>query len=469
MDIEEAAAAAAGGGGGRAGGAVRQRCGKKASYATALALAYQSLGVVYGDLSTSPLYVYKSTFSGDLALREQEDEVLGVLSFILWTFTLIPLCKYVFFVLTADDNGEGGTFALYSLLCRHANLSLLPNQQALDEQVSTYHAGVARQSGLSYWVKAFLEKRHKFRVGLLLVVLLGTSMVIGDGVLTPAISVLSAVQGIKVKVPNLQERYVVIIACVILVALFALQHFGTRNVAFLFAPIVIAWLICISSIGVYNIIHWNPKVFRAISPVYMYNLLKKSKKVGWESLGGIVLCITGAEAMFADLGHFSQSSIKIAFTGFVYPCLVLAYMGEAAYLCKHPHDLHRSFYRSCILAGLYSGYLGSSGGKSSSHLSYIFNSQSMFCPELFPSGESCSYLKPDIWADIHSRSELDSYVPLLDCHHWLQRYKYDRSCLWSCGYDSHVCNNLLDGFGDYHGMAEKYFCSRGLFYLFWVY
>ncbi|GLJ47993.1 hypothetical protein SUGI_1013460 [Cryptomeria japonica] len=346
MDIEEAAAAAAGGGGGRAGGAVRQRCGKKASYATALALAYQSLGVVYGDLSTSPLYVYKSTFSGDLALREQEDEVLGVLSFILWTFTLIPLCKYVFFVLTADDNGEGGTFALYSLLCRHANLSLLPNQQALDEQVSTYHAGVARQSGLSYWVKAFLEKRHKFRVGLLLVVLLGTSMVIGDGVLTPAISVLSAVQGIKVKVPNLQERYVVIIACVILVALFALQHFGTRNVAFLFAPIVIAWLICISSIGVYNIIHWNPKVFRAISPVYMYNLLKKSKKVGWESLGGIVLCITGAEAMFADLGHFSQSSIKIAFTGFVYPCLVLAYMGEAAYLCKHPHDLHRSFYRS---------------------------------------------------------------------------------------------------------------------------
>lgn len=338
MDVEAAAL-------GR-GGTVKERFGKKASHATALALAYQSLGIVYGDLSTSPLYVYKSTFSGALTLREREDEVLGVLSFIFWTFTLIPLFKYVFFVLTADDNGEGGTFALYSLLCRHANLSLLPNQQALDEQVSTYHAGVARQSGLSYSIKAFLEKRHKFRVGLLFVVLLGTSMVIGDGVLTPAISVLSAVQGIKVKAPNLEERYVVLLACVILVALFALQHFGTRNVAFLFAPIVIAWLICISSIGVYNIIHWNPKVFKAMSPVHMIKLLKKGKKVGWESLGGIVLCITGAEAMFADLGHFSQSSIKIAFTGFVYPCLVLAYMGEAAYLTKHPHDLHRSFYMS---------------------------------------------------------------------------------------------------------------------------
>ncbi|KAH9298758.1 hypothetical protein KI387_030440, partial [Taxus chinensis] len=317
-----------------------------ASYRTALALAYQSFGVVYGDLSTSPLYVFKSSFSGELRLREDDDEILGVLSFIFWTFTLIPLVKYVFFVLTADDSGEGGTFALYSLLCRHANLSLLPNQQALDAQVSTYNAGRARESGLSCSIKSLFEKRYKFRVGLLLVVLLGTSMVIGDGVLTPTISVLSAVQGIQIRATNLHDRYIVVIACVILVALFALQHFGTRNVAFMFAPIVIAWLICISGIGVYNIIRWNPKVFRAISPFYMYNLLSKTKKAGWESLGGIVLCITGAEAMFADLGHFSRFSIKIAFAGFIYPCLILAYMGEAAYLSKHPQDIQRSFYMS---------------------------------------------------------------------------------------------------------------------------
>ncbi|XP_059063844.1 potassium transporter 1 isoform X2 [Cryptomeria japonica] len=229
-----------------------------------LTLAYQSLGIVYGDLSTSPLYVYKSTFSGKLKLHENDDEILGVLSFIFWTFTLIPLFKYIFIVLTADDNGE----------------------------------------------------------------------------------VLSAVSGVNIKIHNLHENCIVAIACVILMGLFALQHYGTERVAFLFAPIVITWLICISGVGIYNIIHWNPKIFRAISPYYMYKLLKKTGMEGWVSLGGVVLCITGAETMFADLGHFSQLSIKMAFTGLVYPCLILAYMGEAAFLSKHKWDLQRSFYKA---------------------------------------------------------------------------------------------------------------------------
>jgi KUP system potassium uptake protein len=319
---------------------------RKASCKTLLTLAYQSLGVVYGDLSTSPLYVYKSTFSGKLRLHENDDEILGVLSFIFWTLTFIPLFKYVFIVLNADDNGEGGTFALYSLLCRHAKMSLLPNQQAADEQLSTYKMERPRETPLSSAIKAFFEKHHRFRFVLLVVVLLGTCMVIGDGVLTPAISVLSAVSGVKVKIHNLHDNYVVAIACAILVGLFALQHYGTHRVAFLFAPVVIAWLICISGIGIYNIIHWNPKVFRALSPYYMYNFLRKTNVEGWVSLGGVVLCITGAEAMFADLGHFSQLSIKIAFTGLVYPCLILAYMGEAAFLSKHKWDLQRNFYKA---------------------------------------------------------------------------------------------------------------------------
>jgi len=335
MDVEARGGAAA----------LKDSCRAKVSYRTALALAYQSFGVVYGDLSTSPLYVYKSTFSGKLKLREHDDEILGVLSLIFWTFTLVPLCKYIFFVLTADDNGEGGTFALYSLLCRHANLNLLPNRQPLDAQLSTYKVSGPRETALSCAIKSFFEKHQSQRIGLLLVVLLGTCMVIGDGVLTPTISVLSAVQGIKVKA-DLDDRYIVLIACVILVGLFALQHFGTRKVGFLFAPIVIAWLLCISSIGIYNIIRWNPTVFRAISPYYIFNFFRKTKVDGWVSLGGIVLCITGAEAMFADLGHFSQLSIKIAFTGVVYPCLILAYMGEAAFLSKHKGDLQRSFYMS---------------------------------------------------------------------------------------------------------------------------
>jgi len=140
--------------------------------------------------------------------------------------------------------------------------------------------------------------------------------------------------------------YTVFIACVILMGLFALQHYGTHRVGFLFAPILIAWLFCISGIGVYNILKWNPRVISALSPYYAYNFFKRAGKDGWRSLGGIVLCITGAEAMFADLGHFSQLSIRIAFTGVVYPCLVIAYMGEAAYLSKHKLDLHRSFHKA---------------------------------------------------------------------------------------------------------------------------
>ncbi|KAJ6819453.1 potassium transporter 1 isoform X1 [Iris pallida] len=319
---------------------------KKSSYNNVLTLAYQSLGVVYGDLSTSPLYVYKTAFSGKLSLHEDDEEVFGVLSFIFWTLTLIPLLKYICFVLSADDNGEGGTFALYSLLCRHARLSILPSQQDADKSLSAYHVEGAADTWECFMFKEFFNNHPSFQKGLLIVVLLGTCMAIGDGVLTPAISVLSAVSGIQVKLTHLHENYVVAISCVILVVLFSLQHHGTRRVGFMFAPIVIAWLLCISGVGVYNIYRWNPSIFRALSPWYMYRFLKSTGLEGWISLGGVVLCITGAETMFANLGHFSSVSIKIAFTFLVYPCLILAYMGEAAFLSKHHEDIQRSFYKA---------------------------------------------------------------------------------------------------------------------------
>lgn len=140
--------------------------------------------------------------------------------------------------------------------------------------------------------------------------------------------------------------YIVAISCIILVVLFSLQHHGTHRVGFMFAPIVIAWLLCISGIGIYNIYRWNPGIFRALSPYYMYRLLKSTGIEGWKSLGGVVLCITGSETMFANLGHFSPLSIKIAFTFLVYPCLILAYMGEAAFLSEHHDDIQRSFYKA---------------------------------------------------------------------------------------------------------------------------
>ncbi|KAJ4974151.1 hypothetical protein NE237_007325 [Protea cynaroides] len=325
---------------------------KKESWKTVLTLAYQSLGVVYGDLSTSPLYVYKSTFAEDIQHSESNEEIYGVLSFVFWTLTLVPLFKYVFIVLRANDNGEGGTFALYSLLCRHARVSSLPNCQIADEELSEYKKdGIApRDRGVGSRLKSTLEKHRVLQKVLLILALIGTCMVIGDGVLTPAISVFSAVSGLELSMSKEHHKYVELpVACIILVCLFALQHYGTHRVGFLFAPIVVTWLLCISAIGVYNIFHWNPHVYEALSPYYMYKFLKKTQRGGWMSLGGILLCITGSEAMFADLGHFSQLSIKIAFTSVVYPSLILAYMGQAAYLSKHhiiESDYHIGFYVS---------------------------------------------------------------------------------------------------------------------------
>lgn len=319
---------------------------RASSYRSLLILAYQSFGVVYGDLSTSPLYVFKSTFVRKLHYHESEAAIYGVLCFIFWTLTLIPVLKYVVIVLSAEDNGEGGTFALYSLLCRHAKVSLLPAQQSIDEDLSTYTLQGRDQHQRNSGLRAFFEQHKQARTGLLVLVLLGTCMVIGDGVLTPAISVLSSVQGLQVAFFHLPSYVVLLLACIILVGLFTLQYFGTHRVAFLFAPVILAWLLCIAAVGFYNILHWNPSILRALSPYYLYQFFQVAGKEGWVSLGGIVLCITGTEAMFADLGHFTQSSIRVAFMCVVYPCLVLAYIGHAAYLSKNLSDVEGSFYRS---------------------------------------------------------------------------------------------------------------------------
>ncbi|KAL4315097.1 hypothetical protein S245_051748 [Arachis hypogaea] len=324
-----------------------RRNSKIESWKTVLTLAYQSLGVVYGDLSTSPLYVFRSTFSDEVGDAVPVDKIYGVLSLVFWTFTLVPLVKYVFIVLKADDNGEGGTFALYSLLCRHARVSSLPNVQVADEELTEYKKdgyGVAPERSFASRLKSTLEKHKVLQRILLVLALIGTCMVIGDGVLTPALSVFSAVSGFELSMSREHHRYVEVpAACIILIGLFALQHYGTHRVGFLFAPIVITWLFCISAIGVYNIFHWNPHVYKALSPYYAFQFLRNSQKGGWMALGGILLCITGSEAMFADLGHFSQLSIKIAFTSVVYPSLVLAYMGQAAYLSRN-HEVRQEYH-----------------------------------------------------------------------------------------------------------------------------
>ncbi|KAH9304669.1 hypothetical protein KI387_009073, partial [Taxus chinensis] len=167
-----------------------------------LRLAFQSLGVVYGDLGTSPLYVFNSTFPS--GIHDSED-VMGALSLIIYTLTLIPLLKYVFVVMRANDNGEGGTFALYSLLCRHANVKTIPNQHRTDEELTTYSIQKIKDKSFAARTKKWLEAKLYRRNALLILVILGTCMVIGDGIFTPAISVLSSVGGIKLDHPYMSS------------------------------------------------------------------------------------------------------------------------------------------------------------------------------------------------------------------------------------------------------------------------
>lgn len=308
---------------------------------TVLRLAYQSLGVVYGDLGTSPLYVFKSTFA-NLTVDNRED-IVGALSLIIYTLTVIPLIKYIFIVLRANDNGEGGTFALYSLLCRYCNISSLPNQHPSDVELTTYLVENANQRT---YLQRKLEGSPVLQKVLLLIVLLGTCMVIGDGILTPSISVLSAVVGIRAASSSLNTNLVTVMSLIILVFLFSLQRFGTARVSFLFAPIFTSWFIILALLGCYNIIKWDKTVFKAFNPIHIVYFFRRNGKLGWEHLGGIVLCMTGTEALFADLGHFSYRSIQVAFASLVYPCLILTYIGQSAYLVGHMQDVSDPFYSS---------------------------------------------------------------------------------------------------------------------------
>ncbi|KAL6546208.1 peroxysomal 3-ketoacyl-CoA thiolase A (THIL) [Orobanche minor] len=316
---------------------------KKFSAVLLLRLAFQSLGVVYGDLGTSPLYVFYNTFPHGI---DDPEDIIGALSLIIYSLTLIPLLKYVFIVCRANDNGQGGTFALYSLLCRHAKVKIIPNQHRTDEELTTYSRSTFHEHSFAAKTKRWLEAHALKRNALLILVLIGTCMVIGDGILTPAISVLSASGGIRVDHPKMSSDVVVIVAVFILVGLFSMQHYGTDKVGWLFAPIVLLWFLMIGGIGIFNIYKYDSSVLRAFSPLCTYRYLKRGKKKGWTSLGGIMLSITGTEALFADLAHFPVCAIQLAFTVVVFPCLLLAYSGQAAYLMKNKEHVIDAFYRS---------------------------------------------------------------------------------------------------------------------------
>ncbi|CAL9770751.1 unnamed protein product [Musa acuminata subsp. burmannicoides] len=318
---------------------------KVLSTAAVMQLAFQSIGVVYGDIGTSPLYVFASTFSDRVPSKH---DIVGALSLIIYSLTLLPLIKYVFIVLRANDNGEGGgTFAMYSLICRHAKVSAIPNQQVEDDELSACTAKFpSKNPKRAKKIKEALENSSWAKTILLSLTLFGTCMVVGDGILTPCISVLSAVDGIKKMDAALSKDVVALISVAVLVLLFSVQRFGTDKVGYTFAPAILFWCLFIGIIGISNLIRHDSTVVRAFNPIYISSYLKRNPKEAWISLGGVVLCITGTEAMFADLGHFSVRAIQVAFTGLVYPCLLCAYLGQAAYLSNFPDHVADAFYKS---------------------------------------------------------------------------------------------------------------------------
>ncbi|XP_048428968.1 probable potassium transporter 17 isoform X1 [Pyrus x bretschneideri] len=305
-----------------------------------LLVAYRTLGVVFGGLVTSPLYVYPS-----MHLKSPtEADYLGIYSIMFWTLTLIGVVKYASIALKADDHGEGGTFALYSLLCRHMNIGILNSKPASSNSSpsrSILDDGIENQNRLAKFFKKSVVARRM----LLFIAMLGTCMVIGDGILTPAISVLSAMDGVRAPFPSLSSSLVEALSAGVLIILFLLQKFGTSRVSFLFSPIMGTWTLVTPLVGIYSIIRHYPGIFKAISPHFILHFFQRNGKEGWLLLGGTVLCITGSEALFADLGHFNRSSIQMAFLFTIYPSLILTYAGQTAYLIRNPNDHDDGFYK----------------------------------------------------------------------------------------------------------------------------
>ncbi|MFT3929525.1 MAG: potassium transporter Kup [Spongiibacteraceae bacterium] len=278
-------------------------------------LALAALGVVYGDIGTSPLYTIKEIFgSGHHPVPINHANILGMLSLIFWSLIVVVTMKYLVMILRADNKGEGGVMALMSLVLRAAG-----------------HAPYSRK--------------------LMLLGLFGAALFYGDSVITPAISVLSAVEGLEVAAPGL-EPYVIPITLGVLVALFVVQKHGTEKVGKFFGPITLLWFLSLAAIGILNI-YKQPAVLHALSPHHAIQFFIDQPKLGFLSLSASILALTGAEALYADMGHFGRLPVQLAWFNVVLPSLVLNYFGQGALLLGDPSAVENPFYRAVPSWGLY--------------------------------------------------------------------------------------------------------------------
>jgi KUP system potassium uptake protein len=274
-----------------------------------LALAIGALGVVFGDIGTSPLYSLQATFSRDVArpVPVTPADVYGVISLVVWAVTIIVTIQYVALIMRADNDGEGGIMALITLLLG-AHGRLTPRTVLL-------------LAGLG---------------------IVGASLFFGDSIITPAISVLSAVEGLEVVRPSM-DHLVVPISAAILVGLFAVQRYGTGVVGRVFGPVMLVWFAVLAAAGLHGIAD-HPAVLKALSPTYAVQFFADRGLTAFLSLGGVVLTVTGAEALYADMGHFGRSPIRRAWLVAVFPALVLNYMGQGALLIEHPGAVTNPFF-----------------------------------------------------------------------------------------------------------------------------
>ncbi|KAF9693765.1 hypothetical protein EKO04_008563 [Ascochyta lentis] len=301
-------------------------------------LAYQSVGVIYGDIGTSPLYVFSSTFTE----APDRADLLGALSLILWAVTCMVTIKYILVILHADNDGEGGTFSTYSLLSRYANIANRDPREATMIRMQRHATDDLGRSTKT--IRSSIENSRFFRGLLKTIGVLAVSMVMADGVLTPAQSVLGAVQGLTVVKDDISKSTIVGVTCAILISLFVVQPLGINKLTRVFSPIVIVWLLLNAGFGIYNLAKYDYAILKAFNPYYAFDYLARNKHHGWRSLGGILLAFTGVEALFADIGAFSRHAIQLSWLSFAYPCLLLAYSGQAAYISEHPDAYSNPFY-----------------------------------------------------------------------------------------------------------------------------
>ena len=271
-----------------------------------LPLIVGAIGIVFGDIGTSPLYTMREVFSGAHGMPLTPENVYGLLSLVFWALVVIVTLKYVVLIMRADNHGEGGILALTALVAQ----------------------GLERQNRLRWWLVGFG--------------IFGAAMFFGDAMITPAISVLGAVEGLEVIAPGMDD-YVVPVAVTIMVALFAIQKHGTASVGRLFGPITCLWFLVLAVLGVMHIAE-NPSVLAALSPLYAFHFVVAHPLATFLSLGAVVLAVTGTEALYADMGHFGRTPIRRAWLYFVFPALVLNYFGQGALLLDQPTAIKNPFY-----------------------------------------------------------------------------------------------------------------------------